>query len=58
MDTPINRKYKDRLFRFLFGTEERKNNLLSLYNALNESHYDDPNDLEFTTIQDFIYMGL
>ena len=33
MDTPVNRKYKDRLFRFLFGTEERKSNLLSLYNV-------------------------
>ena len=28
-----NREYKDRLFRLLFGREDSKENMLSLYNA-------------------------
>jgi hypothetical protein len=35
----INTKYKDRLFRLLFGSYERKDNIISLYNALNNSSY-------------------
>ena len=52
----INRKYKDTVFRRLFG-EGEKENLLSLYNALNNSHYENPDELEITTIEDVIYMG-
>ena len=36
------RTYKDSVFRDLFGTPENKQNALSLYNALNGSHYDNP----------------
>ena len=35
----VNRKYKDRLFRFLF---KEKKDLLDLYNAVNGSNYDVP----------------
>ena len=31
--------YKDRLFRLLFGNEEYKDNILSLYNALCNTSY-------------------
>jgi len=58
MEQKINTQYKDRLFRFIFGAEERKENLLSLYNALNDSDYSDVGDLEIATIEDFIYMGV
>ena len=34
-----NDRYKDNLFRFIFGREENKQNLLDLYNALNNSEY-------------------
>jgi hypothetical protein len=51
------KKYKDRLFTFLFGREERREYLLSLYNALNNKSYTDPNELKFTTIEDVIYVG-
>ena len=51
----LNRKYKDRLFRFIFNDKE---NLLQLYNAINDSHYNNPDDLVITTIDDVVYMGM
>lgn len=51
----VNRKYKDRLFRLIF---KRKEDLLELYNAVNGSHYDNPDDLEITTLDDAVYMGI
>ena len=53
-----NREYKDRLFRLLFGREENKDNILSLYNALNGSDYTDFDAIELTTIEDAIYIGM
>ena len=38
----INREYKDRLFKFIFGNPDKKEWTLSLYNAMNGSHYTDP----------------
>lgn len=57
-DITVNYQYKDRVFRDLFGVEERKENLLSLYNALNGTDYQNPDDLEITTIEDAIYMSM
>lgn len=54
----VNYKFKDRLFRALFGSEERKENLLSLYNALNDTDYQNLDDLYINTIDDVIYMGM
>ena len=34
-EVKVNRKYKGKIFCKLFGSEEYKENLLSLYNALN-----------------------
>ena len=53
----IQRKHKDKLFNYIFGNEERKDYLLSLYNALNDKDYTDPDDLTITTIEDIIYLG-
>ena len=50
--TYTNREYKDRLFKFIFKDKEK---LLSLYNALNSSHYTNPEDIEITTLEDVIY---
>ena len=47
-----NREYKDRLFKYIFKDKEK---LLSLYNALNSSHYTNPDDIEITTLEDVIY---
>ena len=50
-----NRNYKDTVFRMLFS--DRKN-LLSLYNAVNQSNYSNPDDLEIVTLENAIYMGM
>lgn len=52
-----NREYKDRLFIFLFGSEENKAWTLSLYNAVNGSNYTDPSAIEITTIQETMYIS-
>lgn len=54
-DFMINRQHKDRLFRMIF---QDKKDLLSLYNAVNGSHYTDPEGLEISTIEDVLYMGM
>ena len=51
----INRKYKDRLFVKLF---QDKKNILELYNALNGTSYSNVDDVEITTIDDVVYMGM
>jgi hypothetical protein len=40
----------------LFGSN--KESLLSLYNAINHTSYQNPDELEITTIDDVIYMGI
>ena len=51
-------QYKDRLFNFLFGSEEHKDWTLSLYNAVNGTHYEDISLIEFTTIKEILYIGM
>ena len=51
----VNRKYKDRLFRYLF---QNKKDLLQLYNAINGSDYKDPDALEIVTLEDAIFMKM
>ena len=54
--TPVaNRKFKDTVFRMLFSDKEA---LLSLYNAINNSHYTDSGALEIVTLENAIYMGM
>lgn len=50
-----NRKYRDVLFRYLF---QEKKNLLDLYNALNGSTYQNPEELEVVTMEDVIFMKM
>ncbi len=54
----INRKHKDRLFCLLFGDEKNKHNILSLYNALNNTNYTNTEDVEITTIEDAVYIKM
>lgn len=51
-------QYKDRLFSFIFGSEEHKDWTLSLYNAVNGSSYDNPDSITITTIRDALYLGM
>ena len=46
-------KYKDTMFRMLFREKE---NLLSLYNAVNGTDYTDTERLEITTLENAVYM--
>ena len=54
----VQRDFKDRLFRFIFGSAERKENTLQLYNALNNTNYSDPDLLELTTVDEAIYLSM
>lgn len=54
----MNRQYKDRLFKVIFGSPEHKEYALSLYNAVNNSHYSDAELLDFYTIENVVYMGM
>ena len=54
----INGEYKDKLFCLLFGREEYKDNILSLYNALNNTNYMNTDDIEITTIEDTLYIKM
>ena len=46
--------YKDRLFRTIFRD---KKELLSLYNAINGTHYTNPDHLEVRPLEDAVYLG-
>ena len=54
----VNKQHKDRLFKFVFGNPDHKEWTLSLYNALNGSDYANPEDIEFNTIEDAVYLGM
>ena len=54
----VNREYKDRLFKFIFGNPANKEWTLSLYNAVNSSSYTNPDDIKFTTIEEAVYMNM
>lgn len=52
---PVNRIYKDRLYKMIFND---KSELLKLYNVINGTHYDDPAMLTITTLDNAIYMTM
>ena len=51
----VNRAHKDRLFQRVFAD---KRDLLDLYNAVNNTNYANPDELEITTLEDVIYMSM
>ena len=54
MGVEINRNFKDTLFRKIF---DNKKDLLSLYNALNDTEHTDENQIVINTIENAIYIG-
>ena len=54
MGLEINRKFKDTLFRKIF---DNKKDLLSLYNALNDTEHTDESLITINTIEDAMYIG-
>ncbi|MCI8583000.1 MAG: hypothetical protein HFH13_07700 [Dorea sp.] len=51
----MNCKHKDSLFKIAFREKEK---LLELYNAINNSDYDNPTELTVYTLEDVIFMGI
>lgn len=51
----INREYKDSVFNIVFS--DRKE-LLSLYNALTNKNYDDPELLQINTLKDAVFINI
>lgn len=51
----VRRKYKDQLFQRIFSNRK---DLLDLYNAVNNTSYTNPNELEITTLEDVIYLSM
>lgn len=49
------RNYKDRIFRMVF---REKKALLALYNAMNETDYENEDDLKVTTLESALYLEL
>ena len=50
-----NRQYKDRLWRMIFNNKE---DLLQLYNAINHTDYQNPDDLKVNTLEDVLYLSM
>ena len=53
-EAQMKRSYKDTMFRMLF---KEKENLLSLYNAVNKTSYSNVEELEITTLENAVYMN-
>lgn len=49
------RAYKDRVFRMIF---KEKESLLQLYNAMNGTDYQEPEELMVTTLENAVYLGM
>ncbi len=54
----VNEEHKDRVFKFLFGNPDNRAWTLALYNAINGSTYNNPDDIQFNTIEDAVYLGM
>lgn len=56
----LNDKYKDSLFRRVFGAEDTRSARwrLELYNALSGRNHTNPDDLEITTLENVIYIKI
>ena len=51
----VDNNYKDSVFRMIFREEEA---LLSLYNAVNGTEYDNPDELRITTLENAVFLGI
>ena len=56
----IETKYKDKLFRIIFGKDDEKSKQwrLELYNALSGKNHTNPDDIELTTIENVLYITI
>ena len=51
----VRRTYKDTVFRKIFNNKE---NLMALYNALNGTHYNNPEDIEIITLDNALFLKM
>ena len=51
-------EFKDRLFTFIFGRAENREWTLDLYNAMNGTHYADPEAIQINTIREVLYLSM
>ena len=54
----VNDEHKDRVFKYLFGNPANRAWTLALYNAVNGSNYENPEDIQYNTIEDAVYLGM
>ena len=54
----VNDEHKDRVFKYLFGNPNNREWTLALYNAVNGSNYNNPEEIEYNTIEDAVYLGM
>lgn len=54
-EVAVTRNYRDKLFRMIFKEKEE---LLSLFNAINGTEYDNPEELEINTLEGALYLGM
>ena len=52
MEVKISKEYKDRLFRLVF---REKKDLLDLYNAVNDTHYNNADELHIVTLENMLF---
>lgn len=55
MEVKISKEYKDRLFRLVF---REKKDLLDLYNAVNDTHYSNADELHIVTLENMLYLKM
>ena len=55
MANTINREYKSSLFTYMLS---QKKYALSVYNALNNSNYTNPDDVEITTLENVVFINI
>lgn len=55
-ENTVNRESKDALFKIVFA--EHPENALSLYNAVNNTHYTNVEDLSIKNLRDALYVGV
>ena len=55
MEVKITKEYKDRLFRLVF---REKKDLLDLYNAVNDTHYSNADELHIVTLENMLYLKM
>ena len=58
LQVSASQEHKDRLFNFIFGRLENRKWTLSLYNAVNNTGYEDETKIEFNTLDDYLYVSM